>query len=662
MKSVQQILAMGAVFGVVACSGAAHTGSAPLPQTAGPAALPSGLSSIPEYGQEQLKGATLLGAAKLPAVTLDVLVQPVDAPGLLTYAQQANSPGTGMYRRWLTPTQIAARFGATSANYTMVAKYFHSQGLAVAGFPQRLSLNVSGSQSAMEKALGAKFGSFTKNGVTFRSLITVPTGVVNLPITALVGATTFGREQSSMVKLGTAAGIAPGSISGYSASQIAAAFDYTGAYNAGYTGAGITIGIIGTGPIEATDVPTYKAQYHIVGSSTVTQVNVQDSSVDGLTPNPPLGFSAGTFANPPPTTRTTGSCQPNNADLPACNPEDVEAQLDTEQAAALARDANVNFYLGYEPSSQSEGLYGTNQTEHGELQQVIADNNVDILSLSYGIGEIQDVGQDFTLNGSGQVNAASSLGPVEFAALASEGVTVFASSGDSGALECSSSNIALVANDLCVEYPATDPNVVAVGGVNSPLAPNGQFIGPITGWGFATESGLAASGGGVSQYFPVPAYQSGIAGLSGSGRNTPDVSLDADANTGVAVVEDSAFSASTARLGGTSVSSPEMAAMWALVLQACKQTVSCSAPGGGGVSYRFGNPNPLFYAIYNNPAKYAATFYDVVFGNNSMLPACPPTCSAATPIPGYQAGTGYDQVTGIGVPFARALIRAIVGV
>jgi hypothetical protein len=107
--------------------------------------------------------------------------------------------------------------------------------------------------------------------------------------------------------------------------------------------------------------------------------------------------------------------------------------------------------------------------------------------------------------------------------------------------------------------------------------------------------------------------------------------------------------------------------MWALVLQACKATASCTQGG----SYRLGNPNPLFYQIYGNGTAYQNTFYDVTYGNNAMLPYCQiNTCAGVTPAPnptvpldpGYNAAPGYDLLTGIGVPFARALIRAVVKV
>jgi kumamolisin len=176
----------------------------------------------------------------------------------------------------------------------------------------------------------------------------------------------------------------------------------------------------------------------------------------------------------------------------------------------------------------------------------------------------------------------------------------------------------------------------------------------------------AGSGGGISAFVPIPAWQTG-AGITPSNRNVPDIALDADSTTGVATIVNASFGfVDSGAYGGTSVAAPEAAAMWALVLSACKQTPSCVGAGSGPHPYRFGNAAPRFYGIYDNAAQYPATFYDVLFGNNGVTPCTQtsPGCggSTATPEPGFNAGVGYDLTTGIGVPFARHLITAVVGV
>jgi kumamolisin len=255
--------------------------------------------------------------------------------------------------------------------------------------------------------------------------------------------------------------------------------------------------------------------------------------------------------------------------------------------------------------------------------------------------------------------------------LAAEGVAVFVSSGDNGNLGCAQDGNPGTASDKCVSYPAIDPSVVGVGGVTAPIGLDGRLTGPITGWGAQTgldDPADGASDGGVSAYFPQPAFQTGAVSVTGSTRNSPDVSLDADVNTGVAVVYDAAFTdGGITGYGGTSVAAPETAAMWALVLQACAQNpATCKGTGAGTHAYRLGDPNPLFYTAYKTASTYADTFYDVVFGDNSQLPCSPidGSCPSPqpTPVAGYIAGTGYDRVTGLGVPFGRALIKTIAGI
>src|SRR5262249_18838471 len=141
-------------------------------------------------------------------------------------------------------------------------------------------------------------------------------------------------------------------LSGYSPAQIRKVFDYTSAYRDGFTGTGINIGIIGTGPISPDDLPAFASLFHIA-TAPVQQVNATDEGVAaGLgasVPNP--GASprddnpCGSGLQPPPP--ATGPCLGN---LPDCNPEDGEAQIDTEQAAALAPGSTVLFYLAYNPA------------------------------------------------------------------------------------------------------------------------------------------------------------------------------------------------------------------------------------------------------------------------------------------------------------------------
>ncbi len=144
--------------------------------------------------------------------------------------------------------------------------------------------------------------------------------------------------------------------------------------------------------------------------------------------------------------------------------------------------------------------------------------------------------------------------------------------------------------------------------MNAPINEFGQLIANMTAWG-NTNGGFAqpgttqpgsGSGGGTSTIFAAPSWQKTAIGATM--REQPDVSLIGDPNTGVTVYGNAGFSgAGPGVIGGTSVSTPEMAAMWALVLQACKATPACEN-GPSSHPYRLGNAAPYFYSIYKHSA------------------------------------------------------------
>jgi len=680
------VLAIVASVVLAACSGGG--GSAPVVSSAAaapgsPALVASG-SSVP-YGAGLLRGATYVEPAHVASVGLDVFVPMRDEAGLQQYARDANDPASAAYRHWLTPQEIGDRFGAPAADYDGLARKLNAQGIATKSYPQRQMLRVVGSQANVERALGLTFGTYRIGTRTILAPVGAPNVPAGMRIAAFGNAVAYTTRSRNLVPVRAAGSF----IQGYAPQQIANAFDYTGAYNAGFRGAGITIGIIGTGPIadgdarvSVGDVADYRKLFNVAGAGTVTQV-VDTANVSPGTGKPGTAYSTGLATPPPVTSPVSPGCvkqgyRPGNpasaasiTDLTTCNPEDAESQLDTEQAATLAPDANVLFYIAYNPMECYGPCGATGSVppspqiglglSDDEIQQAIADNRADIISLSFGGSEQGSNGIYF---GAG----SNEYGTKEFAMLASMGVAIFASSGDAGAEGCTGdTSPASTPHNPCVGYPSTDPSVVSVGGVNAPLDAAGRLVGPLTGWGVQTQipgQPAGGSGGGCSAFFPALAVQSGIAGLPCAGKRTqPDISLNADTNTGVAVLTNAApelGGRTIAPIGGTSVAAPQAAAMWALVLQACKQTAGC-AKGTGATPYRLGNPNAAYYAAYKNPATYASTFADVLFGNNA-LPGASPGTSAAGANGGYAAGTGYDLVTGIGVPYARNLIKAVVGV
>jgi subtilase family serine protease len=634
-----------------ACSGGQGAYAPPIAPSISQPVLVSGASGEALWGATSLQGAHYLGPANVSALSAEIAITPQNGAALVAYAKEVSDPRSASYRKFLTPADIGNRFGASPASYAAAAAHFASFGLRVGGWPQRLSLYLSGSRTRMERALGTHFGLYQRGDETFIA----PTGPPSLPsslgIAAILGVVRSRDMRSALV------GPTNGLLLGYAPQQLARAFGDTAAYGQGDDGSGVTIAIVGTGPLDAAHDNTYFASMFTAQMAAVQPMPVTDGGVSTAlsgqgSAGPALPSALG-LATPPPV--TAPGCQ---GKLPSCNPEDGEAQLDTQVTASLASGAQVLYYLAYDPGScaptatDSECTSGVPSPAQGldlvdeEIQQIIADDKADIVSMSFGEGEALAMGAYF--DGSGQ-----GFGPTELAALAAEGVAVFVASGDDGAFGCGYTGVPAFESMKCTQYPASDPDVTAVGGVTAPLGAAGDLSGAITAWGFQTTSGgngtfmnNVGSGGGTSMVFAAPSWQQGEAVVGQAAltnRGVPDVALDADPNTGVTIVMNAAFPGSTVvgAAGGTSLSAPQMAATWALVLQACYTRGTCGATVSGH-PYRLGNAAPLLYATASS------ALYNVTYGSNGT-----------TSSNGFQAGSGYSLVTGLGVPFPLPLINSI---
>jgi subtilase family serine protease len=239
----------------------------------------------------------------------------------------------------------------------------------------------------------------------------------------------------------------------------------------------------------------------------------------------------------------------------------LEIALDIQWAHAIAPDAKI---LLVEAASNSlADLLGAVNYARG-LSDVVA------ISMSWGANEFRsETSYDSYFT-------------------SSYGATFFASSGDSGA---------------GVIWPAASPNVVAVGGTTLTLNSDGTV---------ASETAWSGSGGGVSSWETEPTYQStyGITG-SNNHRGVPDVSYDANPNTGVSVYDSYGYGGWLV-VGGTSAGAPQWAAIQSL-----------------GHS----SSNINFYADAKS-ASYSSYFRDITSGTNGK----------------YLAAGGYDYVTGLGSP------------
>ncbi len=166
-----------------------------------------------------------------------------------------------------------------------------------------------------------------------------------------------------------------------------------------------------------------------------------------------------------------------------------------------------------------------------------------------------------------------------------------------------------------VEYEASDINVIAVGGTTLNLASDGSVD---------SETAWVGSGGGRSGLFKRQPWQQGAGVPSGTERLVPDVSLAADPNTGACVI----LHGVRRQIGGTSWSTPVWAGFCALINEA--------RANAGKPALTF--LPPQIYKLVGS-----ANFRDVTHGSNGA----------------FNAGPGYDMVTGLGVPNVKQLVTTL---
>jgi hypothetical protein len=198
------------------------------------------------------------------------------------------------------------------------------------------------------------------------------------------------------------------------------------------------------------------------------------------------------------------------------------------------------------------------------------------------------------------------------------GVTFLASSGDSGAPAL---------------YPSSSPNVLAVGGTSLLLNADNTIMSE-SGWD-GSCCGVGGSGGGPSAVEAQPAYQKGVVTQSTTQRTTPDVAYDSDPNTGFQIYDSYGQSGLLSFYGGTSIASPQWAAIIAIADQGRALAGKAALDG----------PSQTLPTIYSMPAS---NFHDITTGGSTGSPS-------------YSCGPGYDLVTGRGSPVANLIVASLVG-
>lgn len=506
-------------------------------------------------------------------------------------AQQ--DPASADFHHWLTPEEFGGRFGAAPEDVAAVTDWLTSQGFTVHEVGKgRTWVNFSGAISDVERAFRTQIRDYNINGkIRHANAVnpSIPLGLADL-VGGVVSLHNFPRKpMNTGIRTLTQEDLLPQYNSGgshyMSPGDFAAIYNLAPLYNSGIDGTGQSIAIVGRTHPSSANWDTFRSKMGLSANSVQVIVNGTDPG-----------------------------------DLGSI--EDGEADLDVEWSGAVAKNATVTFVV-----SKS-----TNTTDGIDLSAAyIIDNNLaPVMSVSFGSCEAQ--------MGTLENQHLNTL----WSQAASQGITVFVSSGDSGAAGCSSAS-APSGSGQGVNGLASTPYNVAVGGTqfnegsgsywNSSNSGYSSAIGyiPEIAWNESgVGSGLWASGGGVSTVYAKPSWQVSPGVPADGKRDVPDVSLSAAGHDAYLVQTQGTLHA----VGGTSAASPSFAGLMALIVQKTGQ--------------RQGNANARFYQLAS--AQYglagAAVFHDTVSGDNTV-----------PGVSGYSSGVGYDLVTGLGSVDAMALVN-----
>jgi kumamolisin len=489
----------------------------------------------------------------------------------------ATAPGTAHAVPHLDSKEVMNQFAATPEDIALVVEFAKAHNLQVVeASPEKRSVKVSGTAADVANAFGVQLHQYAHaDGKTYRGR----QGAVNIP-TELAGVVeaVFGLDNRKMARSYRAlrmrqiaradsAALPDGT---FLPTDLAALYNFP----ANTDGAGQVIGILtfndrlGGYSQDALDT-YYKSVLKMAAPPKIIDV-----VVDG----------------------------PGNVPSTSTDPDNVtgEVMLDAQVIGSLAPAAKVVMYF-------------TEFTEQGwvdVVHTVVADdtNNPSVLSISYGNPE--DASDSaWTRAAITQVNKA-------FSAAAAKGITICCASGDDGSRDQARDNRAHA------DYPASDPFVLGVGGT-SVKASNGQITSEVV-W----NDREGAGGGGISTIFGIPDFQKNIAFLKKPparhkpGRGVPDVSANADPETGYVIIDVDGQHLDIT--GGTSAAAP----LWAALICRLNQALGT----------RLGYINPLLYG-----ALASGVLRDITQGN----------------IGGYRAAAGWDPSSGLGAPDGEKLLAAL---
>lgn len=669
----------GASSSAAAASGAGSTGGGPSPNDRAKLA-----GSVPPWASSSRFKGTASGS---DPVGFRVYLGWSDEAGAEALAKAVSDPSSSSYGHYVSPGQFRQQFAPSQKDVNAVQSWLRSEGFTVDYVPANNHyVAAEGTVAQAESAFDVTLNEYSYQGLTLRA----PSGELTIPssLSGVVDAVLGLDQSAALVRPAHVIADAPPSLGFRNASPCSTSWADTTASGlpdlSGATTDGFPYAPCGYTP------PQLRGAYGVADSGldgsgqTVAIIDAYASPTifadaseyaERNDPGHPLGqgqfrqlVAPGTFRHP-----QRGNFQ---------DPQGWygEETLDVEAVHAMAPGANILFVGA--PNAQPDLDAALNHVVDRRLAQIVTN--------SYGfIGEGVPPGYVKPLNDT-------------FIQAAAEGIGIYFSSGDFG-------DDTLFGIPASPDWPASSPWVTAVGGTSLAVNSSNGYAGE-TGWSTAKltlvydspdfwglnqggtwtqtdqPSFVYGAGGGVSALFPEPDYQinAGIDastfGLGRSGRVVPDVSMVGDPTTGMLVGQSQTFpdgscggGASSCygeyRIGGTSLSSPLMAGLMALVDQ--------KRSDNGDPSLGFANP-----ALY---AAASGAFHDVggaapvptgggwVVRNDyanslntdttdaDVAPAGIITTLRTLGWDGQQihTGPGYDDMTGLGTPNGSAFLDAL---
>ncbi len=519
--------------------------------------------------------------------------QSADLTKLLAEQRDPSSPG---YHAWLTPDSYADRFGLTPADLAKVTSWLEAEGLRVDYVSRsRTRVMFSGPVGQVQSAFGTEIHRYEVNGTEHFANAGDPSIPASLaPLVWLVRGLDDFRTQPPRARVTPVPDFTSGGSHFLTPGDVATIYDINALYQDGFTGSGQKIAVVGQTDIYMSDIEMFRTQFGLP------------------TNNPELVL-------------VTGSPDPG------VSPDDlIESSLDLEYAGGIAPNASILF------------VYSTDVWN--SVAYAVDEDLAPVISTSYG-GCEPDISSWPAATGAYFQSIAQQANAL--------GITWLAASGDAGAAACDiGSGIDAASQGLAVNLPASVPEVTAMGGTqfnegsgvywsstnNANRSSALSYI-PEVAWNDSAENisaggGLAATGGGASILFSKPSWQTGTGVPNDGVRDVPDISFAAanDHDPYLIYADGELF-----YVGGTSVSTPVFSGILALVNQYFVSNGILSQAG-------LGNVNPTLYHLSQTTT---GVFHDITAGNN-IVPCVSGSPNCTNGQLGYNAGTGYDQTTGLG--------------